>query len=177
MSFASVIWGERPVLKSGGAVSAKQTAPVGEKAWLALTAGCVDAVGYMVLWQVFTAHMSGNSVSAVVHAGAGKLAVAFHRAFPIPFFVLGVFVGAALSEAPARGGRPYIHKTQKNPNGVETNYFSGRWMAKEKRRPTKNPSTTPKSKRSTPYRMATKQAPRSPPAITVPRVRAPRLMA
>lgn len=112
MSFASVIWGERPVLKSGGAVSAKQTAPVGEKAWLALvlalTAGCVDAVGYMVLWQVFTAHMSGNSVSAVVHAGEGKLAVAFHRAFPIPFFVLGVFVSAALSEALARGGRRHI---------------------------------------------------------------------
>jgi uncharacterized membrane protein YoaK (UPF0700 family) len=87
-------------------VSAKQVPRVGEKAWLALvlalTAGCVDAVGYLVLWQVFTAHMSGNSVSAVVHAGEDKQAAAFHRAFPIPFFVLGVALGAAMSETLAR---------------------------------------------------------------------------
>jgi uncharacterized membrane protein YoaK (UPF0700 family) len=90
----------------------KQTPRVGEKAWLALvlalTAGCVDAVSYMVLWKLFAAHMSGNSVSAVVHSGEGKEAVAFHRAFPIPFFVFGVALGAALSEALARSGQRRI---------------------------------------------------------------------
>jgi uncharacterized membrane protein YoaK (UPF0700 family) len=93
-------------------VSAQQTPRIGEKAWLALmlalTAGCVDAVGYMVLWNVFTAHMSGNSVSAAVHTGEGKSAEAFHRGFPIPFFVLGVALGAMLSEALARSGRRRI---------------------------------------------------------------------
>jgi uncharacterized membrane protein YoaK (UPF0700 family) len=58
----------------------------------------------MILWKVFTAHMSGNSVSAAVHTGEGEAAEAFHRAFPIPLFVLGVALGAALSEALARSG-------------------------------------------------------------------------
>jgi uncharacterized membrane protein YoaK (UPF0700 family) len=89
-------------------VSEKQAPQVGEKVWLALalalTGGCVDAVGYVVLWKVFTAHMSGNSVSAAVHTGEGGAAEAFHRAFPIPLFVLGVALGAALSETLARSG-------------------------------------------------------------------------
>src|SRR5262249_50468867 len=103
---------KRPRDLLGGDVSEKQTLQGGEKAWLALvlalTAGCVDAVGYLVLWKVFTAHMSGNSVSAAVHAGAGKGAEAFHRAFPIPLFVLGVALGAALSETLARKGHRRI---------------------------------------------------------------------
>lgn len=93
-------------------MSTKQEPRVGEKAWLALvlalTAGCVDAVSYMVLWKVFTAHMSGNSASAAVNAGEEKIAEAFHRAFPIPLFVFGVALGAALSEALARNGRRRI---------------------------------------------------------------------
>jgi uncharacterized membrane protein YoaK (UPF0700 family) len=93
-------------------VSPKQEPRVGEKAWLALvlalTAGCVDAVSYMVLWKVFTAHMSGNSASAAVHAGEDRIAEACHRAFPIPLFVFGVALGAALSEALARNGRRRI---------------------------------------------------------------------
>jgi uncharacterized membrane protein YoaK (UPF0700 family) len=93
-------------------VSDSPNPPVREKAWLALilalTAGCVDAVGYVVLWKVFTAHMSGNSVSAAVHTGEGKSAEAFHRASPIPLFVLGVALGAALSEFLARKGHRRI---------------------------------------------------------------------
>ena len=34
---------------------------------LAFTAGFVDAVGYIVLFQIFTAHMSGNTVAMCVH--------------------------------------------------------------------------------------------------------------
>ena len=89
-------------------MSEKQTPQVSEKAWLALvlalTAGCVDAVSYLVLWKVFTAHMSGNSVASVVSAGTGERLHALHRAFAIPMFVLGVAVGAALSEMLARSG-------------------------------------------------------------------------
>jgi uncharacterized membrane protein YoaK (UPF0700 family) len=93
-------------------VPAQQTPRIAAKAWLALmlalTAGCVDAVSYLVLWKVFTAHMSGNSVSAIVHAGEANASEAFHRGFPIPLFVFGIAAGAALSEALARTGRRRI---------------------------------------------------------------------
>jgi uncharacterized membrane protein YoaK (UPF0700 family) len=92
----------------GGVVSENSNAQVREKAWLALmlalVAGCIDAVGYMVLLKVFTAHMSGNSAASAVYTGEGKGSEAFHRAFPIPLFLLGVAAGAALSETLARRG-------------------------------------------------------------------------
>lgn len=89
-------------------MSEQQTPQVREKVWLALvlawTAGCVDAVSYLVLWKVFTAHMSGNSVAWAVSSGMGESSHAWHRAFAIPMFVLGVAAGAALSEMLARSG-------------------------------------------------------------------------
>jgi uncharacterized membrane protein YoaK (UPF0700 family) len=89
-------------------VAEKQTAEIHEKAWLALVlalvAGCIDAIGYMILVKLFTAHMSGNSAAAAVYTGEGNMTKAFHRVFPIPVFVLGVAIGAALSEALARSG-------------------------------------------------------------------------
>ncbi|HWG42715.1 MAG TPA: YoaK family protein, partial [Gemmataceae bacterium] len=92
----------------GGDVADKQTPEIREKAWLALVlalvAGCIDAVGYMVLVKLFTAHMSGNSAAAAVYTGEGSGTKAFHRAFPIPIFILGVAIGAALSETLARSG-------------------------------------------------------------------------
>ena len=76
---------------------------------LALVGGYVDAVGYLLLFQLFTAHMSGNSIAMTVHAGEGDWAAALHRAFPIPVFVAGVVAGAALSEAlHRRGVRPVL---------------------------------------------------------------------
>ena len=79
-----------------------------EKAWLAVllawVAGIVDAVGYLTLFRLFTAHMSGNSVEMGLRLGQGDWAEALRRAVPIPLFVLGVALGAALSEAAARRG-------------------------------------------------------------------------
>ena len=46
--------------------------------------------------------MSGNSIAAAVYTGQGDWASAGHRAFPIPVFVLGVMLGAALCEWLAR---------------------------------------------------------------------------
>jgi uncharacterized membrane protein YoaK (UPF0700 family) len=76
------------------------------RAWLALdlalTGGAVDGIGFVILYHVFTAHMSGNSIAAAVYTGQGDWASAVHRAFPIPVFVLGVMLGAALCEWLAR---------------------------------------------------------------------------
>ncbi len=71
---------------------------------LALVGGCVDAVGYLVLFQMFTAHMSGNSIALTVYLGQGQWDTALRRGFPIPLFVAGVGLGAALSEGLIRSG-------------------------------------------------------------------------
>ncbi len=78
------------------------------RAWLALqlalTGGAVDGIGFVVLYHVFTAHMSGNSIAAAAYAGRGEWPSALHRALPIPAFVLGVAAGAGLCEGLARRG-------------------------------------------------------------------------
>ena len=71
---------------------------------LALLGGFVDAVGYIVLFNLFTAHMSGNSIAMTVQAGELNWSSALYRAFPIPLFVAGVIGGALLSEALFRRG-------------------------------------------------------------------------
>jgi uncharacterized membrane protein YoaK (UPF0700 family) len=78
------------------------------KAWpailLAWVAGFVDAVGYLTLFKLFTAHMSGNSAALGAYLGQGHWSEAFHRAFPIPLFVLGVALGAGLTEIAVHRG-------------------------------------------------------------------------
>ena len=71
---------------------------------LAWVGGFVDATGYLVLFLMFTAHMSGNSIAMGVHVGQEEWGRAFHRFFPIPLYVLGVFLGAAAGEVLTRGG-------------------------------------------------------------------------
>jgi uncharacterized membrane protein YoaK (UPF0700 family) len=92
----------------GGAVARGRAGILGEQAavalLLALVGGLVDGVGYVLLAHLFTAHMSGNSIAMAVHAGEGSWHQAFHRAFPIPLFFLGVIFGAALSEMLVRRG-------------------------------------------------------------------------
>jgi uncharacterized membrane protein YoaK (UPF0700 family) len=65
---------------------------------MAWVAGGVDAIGYLALAHLFTAHMSGNSAAMGAHFGQLDWASALHRSFPIPLFVLGVALGAALVE-------------------------------------------------------------------------------
>jgi uncharacterized membrane protein YoaK (UPF0700 family) len=64
---------------------------------LAAVAGAADAVGYITLFHLFTAHMTGNTVGMVASAGAGPWREAIRRAFPIPVFVLGVVAGGMLT--------------------------------------------------------------------------------
>jgi uncharacterized membrane protein YoaK (UPF0700 family) len=78
-----------------------------KKAWLAVllawVAGGVDAIGFLTLLHLFTAQMSGNSIAMTAYVGQGHWAEAARRAFPIPLFVLGVALGAALMEWGKRG--------------------------------------------------------------------------
>ena len=76
------------------------------KPWLGLllawVAGGVDAVGFLTLFHLFTAHMSGNSVAAGAYAGIGQWTEAARRVFPIPVFMVGVALGAVLMETGTR---------------------------------------------------------------------------
>jgi len=76
---------------------------------LALAGGMVDANGFLTLAHVFTAHMSGNSAALGAYLGTGDWAEALHRLTPIPLFVSGVAIGAALIEGATRLGiRPSL---------------------------------------------------------------------
>jgi len=79
-----------------------------EGAWLAVVlawvGGAVDAVGFLTLANLFTSHMSGNSAALGAYLGVGQGAEALRRLTPIPLFVLGVAMGAAVIELAVRRG-------------------------------------------------------------------------
>jgi uncharacterized membrane protein YoaK (UPF0700 family) len=71
----------------------------------ALIAGYVDS--YTLLnFGVYASFMSGNTTSAGLHAGHAKFALAGHSLLPIPFFVLGIFIGTLLVLANLNHGLP-----------------------------------------------------------------------
>jgi uncharacterized membrane protein YoaK (UPF0700 family) len=73
----------------------------------ALISGYVDS--YTLLhFGVYASFMSGNTTSAGFHAGQAKLASAVHSALPIPFFVLGIFLGTLLVRADPRHELPLL---------------------------------------------------------------------
>ena len=61
----------------------------------ALIAGYVDSYS-LLNFGVYASFMSGNTTSAGLHAGHAKFALAGHSLLPIPFFVLGIFIGTLL---------------------------------------------------------------------------------
>jgi len=71
---------------------------------LAAVAGSVDAIGYLTLFQLFIAHMSGNTVRVGIFIGQRDWTSMFQRAFPIPMLVLGVMAGGLLTEVGLRRG-------------------------------------------------------------------------
>jgi uncharacterized membrane protein YoaK (UPF0700 family) len=78
---------------------------------LAWVAGSVDGLGYLVLFHLFTANMTGNSVTLGTALGQGQWGAALRSAFPLPLFLLGVAVGAIAREAARHRGvapRPVV---------------------------------------------------------------------
>ena len=68
---------------------------------LALTSGYVDS--YTLLkFGVFASFMSGNTTAGGSQAGQAKLAAAGHSFLPIPFFLLGIFVGTLVVQGDQR---------------------------------------------------------------------------
>ncbi len=69
---------------------------------LTATAGYVDGVGYLLLFHVFTANMSGNTIATGLYLVQGKWHLFFHRFWPIPMFMLGLTAAAVLLEVGRR---------------------------------------------------------------------------
>jgi uncharacterized membrane protein YoaK (UPF0700 family) len=79
-----------------------------EKIWLAfslaIVAGFIDAVGYLTLNHLFTAHMSGNSDKLGVFLGHGELSMALPLAIVVVLFIGGIALGTVASELAMRRG-------------------------------------------------------------------------
>lgn len=69
---------------------------------LTVVGGFVDAVGYIALYQIFTANMSGNSVHAGMYLGAADLTNLRRPACAILAYVLGVVITRIVMEVAAR---------------------------------------------------------------------------
>lgn len=70
---------------------------------LSATAGYVDAVGYIALAHLFTAHQSGNTAGLGVALSGGDWTEAWHRFTAIGAFVVGVAAGTMIVELERRG--------------------------------------------------------------------------
>lgn len=78
---------------------------------LAAVAGGVDALGWLTLDHVFTAHMSGNTVGLTVHVALGAWPEVAKRAAVVGDFLLGLAAGAAVATTAHRRGsrRGFVH--------------------------------------------------------------------
>lgn len=83
---------------------------------LAWVGGFVDAIGFMTLYRLFTAHMSGNSVEFGVAVGTGVGSTALQKGVPIAVFVAGVAIGTVANELSVRRG---IRSTMAAPLFIE----------------------------------------------------------
>ncbi len=67
---------------------------------LAAVAGSVDGIGYLLLYKLFTSHMSGNTVAVTVLAARGEWGEVCRHTVPIFAFFAGAAVGFTLVAAP-----------------------------------------------------------------------------
>jgi uncharacterized membrane protein YoaK (UPF0700 family) len=76
---------------------------------LSTAAGFVDAVGFIMLFDLFTAHMTGNTSKLGISIGTGDFSDAFTRLYPIPIFIAGVAIGAVAFEYSRRHQGRSVH--------------------------------------------------------------------
>jgi uncharacterized membrane protein YoaK (UPF0700 family) len=67
-------------------------------------AGLIDAVGWLAFLHIYTAHMSGNTVSFGIHVFDGDWEQAFRHAWPLLPFALGLLFSAGTTAAARRHG-------------------------------------------------------------------------
>jgi len=70
---------------------------------LTWVAGFVDALGYLYIYNIYVAHMSGNTVAMARHLAHMHGLAAVRHAWPIAVFIVGMIAGSILFEAQIRG--------------------------------------------------------------------------
>jgi len=75
---------------------------------LAAIGGWVDAIGFLTLFGLFTAHLSGNTARLGVAIGQGEGSTALTYAVPIVVFFAGAVLGVAFVTARRARGRGAI---------------------------------------------------------------------
>lgn len=65
---------------------------------LAAIAGAVDGIGYLLLYRIFTSHMSGNTVAMMLHVARGDWHQTWRHLEPIIVFFIGICIGIALTD-------------------------------------------------------------------------------
>src|SRR5581483_2247168 len=69
---------------------------------LTIVAGQVDVAGFVIFWNTFTAHMTGNTVHFAMSLVARHWADAAKAGIVIPVFLLGSIIGRSLIEFAVR---------------------------------------------------------------------------
>jgi uncharacterized membrane protein YoaK (UPF0700 family) len=69
-----------------------------------MVGGYIDAVGYIALYQIFTANMSGNSVHVGMYLGGANFSELLRPACAIASYVFGLVFSRIILEAAARAG-------------------------------------------------------------------------
>ena len=95
-------------MKAARGLRPSNSLPGHPKAWLAIglawAAGFVDVVGWLALFHVFTAHMTGNTAAFGIDIAHRDWAEAFHHSWPLIPFMLGLLFGAVTSAWARRMG-------------------------------------------------------------------------
>ena len=70
--------------------------------WIALAlaaiAGAVDGIGYLLLYRIFTSHMSGNTVAMMLDVANGNWHEAWRHFEPVIVFFSGIVLGLTLTD-------------------------------------------------------------------------------
>ena len=83
---------------------------------LSLAAGCVDAVGFLGLGQIFVANMTGNTVLLGLALGQAEGQAALRAVVALAGFVAGVGAGAAILGR-EQGGLHLVTRRHGSPRG------------------------------------------------------------
>lgn len=76
----------------------------------------MDAAGYLILLHIYTAHMSGNSVTLGIAAAQLRWTAVVLRLWPVVTFVLGLILCAIINEI---GARRHLQSVSSISLGVE----------------------------------------------------------